>query len=235
MRKLSIFLNSFSIGALILAACVLLPGKSDSYIRDRVVKLTSEKGSCSGEQIRAQSGVDYILTAAHCRVLEKDGMIKATTEDGRTILRKVIMEDAESDLLLLEGLPGVRGLDISDYSAPRDHVRTFTHGAGMATYKTDGVIVQDLRVMILLKFIAGPEAEQACNTPKSHTVDVLGEIKACVLDVTETVTTALIVPGSSGGAVVDDKGDIIGVVSAGDGKFGLLVPLRDIHRFLAAY
>jgi S1-C subfamily serine protease len=57
----------------------------------------------------------------------------------------------------------------------------------------------------------------------------------CFLKVVEVATTAKVVPGSSGGMVVDDVGDLIGVVSASNGDFGFLVRLQDIKNFLAKY
>lgn len=204
-----------------------------------MVKLTSEKGSCSAEQVRAPSGVDYILTAAHCRILEQDGMIHATTEDGRQLDRRIIAEDPKSDLMLLEGIPGMQGLDIASKNRAGQHVKTFTHGAGLATYKTEGEIIQDQKLKIIIDVIANAEDEKKCDSqPKYKKIDLdLGWFKAkvCILDVEETITTAMVVPGSSGGMVVDDSGDLTGVVSAGGNGFGALVRLQDIKAFLSNY
>lgn len=234
--KISIILNSLGIIALVISTICLFSGKSDYYLRSRVVKLSSEKGSCSGEQIRSPSGVDYILTAAHCAGLSTDGnSIKATTEDGKELMRRIIAEDDKSDLLLLEGLPNLEGLRIADSSYPREHVRTFTHGHGMPTYKTEGVLIGEQPILVPLKVIVSSDDELACSKPKNKIIDMFGVMKLCMLDVSEMATTALIVPGSSGGLVVDDSGDLAGVVSAGGGGFGFLVPLRHVKDFLKSY
>jgi len=102
---------------------------SDAYLRERVVKLQSKRGSCSGEQVRAPSGQDYIVSAAHCIILkDSDNNIQVVKEDGTILMRKVLAEDSDSDLLLIEGLPGLRGLNIAESAAPGQYVKTFTHG-----------------------------------------------------------------------------------------------------------
>lgn len=215
-------------------------GHSDSYIRDRVVKLRSEHGECSGEQVQAPSGQSYILTAGHCRELaDEGGTFTVHTESGAIIKRKIIAEDPSSDLLLVEGLPGVKGLSIAGWAGQQEQVRTFTHGADMDTYKTEGVLIEVKEVTIPIELIASDEEIKACTSQsKFKAVDIdtiFGPMKMCAMSVMEVATTAMIVPGSSGGAVVNSNGDLIGVVSAGGDGFGFLVRLSDVHAFLAGY
>lgn len=213
-------------------------GPKDVY--KQVVKLESSRGSCSGEQVVAASGLTYILTAAHCRVLEEGGSITAKTDDGRELKRRIIQVDDKSDLMLLEGIPSLSGLTIAQESHARDHVETFTHGSGYPTYRTDGVIVGDTEVKFIIDIIDSPEAAAKCSGGTfliDSVMTIFGEVKVCVFSATETITTAFITPGSSGGPVVNDKHELVGVVSAGDSehKFGYLVRLKDIRAFLANY
>lgn len=223
--------RSLVIIALLLAAC----SPSNKFIRSRVVKLVSDKGSCSGEQVKAPSGVSYILTAAHCRVLEKDGQIIAQTESGHSLPRRVIAEDGASDLLLLEGLPGVEGLEIARSAPANTLIRTFTHGHGFDTYETAGVLVQEFQVLIPISMIYDDASKAACVSQAKYKAfeTVFGTY--CVMDVAETVTTAFISPGSSGGPVVDGWGRLVGVVSAGGEGYGFLVRLSDIRKFIGNY
>lgn len=238
MVKVFSFIKSNKIKCSILAALIAFSctHKSNTYIENRVVKLFSAAGSCTGEQVRAPSGVDYILTAAHCLVLQDDkGYIAVKTEDGKILKRRVIAEDAFSDLLLLEGLPGLRGLDIAFKSSFKQSVRSFTHGRGYDTYETEGVLIQSFHINIQMD-------PDKCLTgmPKYKTIEAsnpwTGEKdNLCSMYVLETATTALIVPGSSGGPIVNSLGDLVGVVSAGDSTFGYLVTLDDIHSFINNY
>lgn len=222
--------------ALIAIMLFSMAGPSDNSIRSRVLKLSSSFGMCSGEQVRAPSGVDYVLTAAHCKPLaDQNGDIRVTTEDGRELMRKIVAEDPMSDLLLLEGVPGIRGLDIANWDYAREHVRTFTHGNRFDTYKTEGVLIQDGKIMVMLDVIRSFQDEMACTQPKNAVVDIGFGLRVCLLSVVETATTAMIVPGSSGGPILNDSGQLIGVVSAGDGHFGYLVRLYDIKQFMHNY
>lgn len=224
-----------SLGAFI----YLSGGKSDDAIRARVVRLVSDHSMCSGEQIQAPSGENYVLTAAHCKAIAQDGSMKVITEDGKTLQRKIIAEDPESDLLLLEGLPGVKGLKIAGYSYFRQYVRTFTHGSNMDTYETEGRLVQKRHIEVPLSMLDTPEAEEACKSmPKNKVQEfdlVLWKIKVCMLSIDEIASTAGTMPGSSGGAVVDASGDVVGVVSAGGDGFSWFVSLADIKQFTNSY
>jgi hypothetical protein len=213
----------------------------ESAIRSNVVQLVSPNGSCSGEQIKAPSGKTYILTAGHCRPLEKDGSITAINSDGQKIERRIIAEDPKSDLLLLEGLPNRGGLEIASSSRMGDHIRTFTHGAAKAAYKTEGELIQDEVISILVGIIESDKDREQCKSAPKYAIDKvdvffgLVTMEACVMKVAETSSTAMTVPGSSGGAVVNDRGELVAVVSAGGDGFSYLVRHIDIVNFLAAY
>jgi hypothetical protein len=226
-----------TIGALI--AVHVLCMHSESWIRQRVVKLSSARGMCSGEQVRAPSGVDYILSAGHCHGLAVGQEITVTDAEGHAIKRDIIAEDPDSDLLLIEGLPNLRGLDIADSVGISEHVRTFTHGANMATHKTEGEIMDTKQIDIFVNIIQDSKEESECTSSSKfqakHVQTFFGELEVCMMELPETVSTAIIVPGSSGGMLVDDAGDLVGVASCTDDQFGYFVTLRDINKFLKVY
>lgn len=235
MKKIKILCAAIIL-AIILHSCAI---KSESHIRERSVKISGKHGQCSGEQVRAPSGVDYILTAGHCKDIQVDGMMTVTDEDGNHLQRRVIGEDPSSDLLLIEGLPGLRGLDIAKSAHYSEHVRTFTHGKGMNTYKTEGELIEIRKVEILKGIITTPEEAASCSfMPKYkviHAPAPFDMIEACVMSIDEMASTAKVVPGSSGGMVVNDAGDLVGVVSATDDNFNYFITLSDIQRFMAPY
>lgn len=211
---------------------------SDRDIRSKVVKLQGNGYQCSGEQVKAPSGASYILSAGHCgKLADKDGSIEVIMENKKSLRRKIVAEDKFSDLLLIEGLPSVEGLTVARRDAPQEEVITYTHGRGYDTYTTRGVLIQYQLVDVYIGDILTPEDEADCNSMPKYRVIQSWFSKMCVMSVTETVTNAMIDHGSSGGAVLDNNSDLVGVVSAGDneGHFGFLVPLYEIKRFLSGY
>lgn len=218
------------LSVLILISIKIFSGKSDASIRDSVVLIKSSKGQCSGVQVEAPSKVNYILTAGHCLSVSEDNKtFTITSEDHKTTQRKILVEDPTSDLLLVEGLPGKSGLQIADISSRFEEVRTFTHGGGHDTYQTHGLIIDTRMATALVG-----EGESCPKMPKFQVVDTIFG-KLCILAVEETTITAPIIPGSSGGPVVDPRGDLIGIVSMGGDGLYYMVTLKDIKNFLNNY
>ena len=217
--------------AVIHAAC------SPHHVPSRVMKLGSPKtGQCSGIQVHTPAGQDLILSAAHCAgIADAHGSILITTEDGRQLKRKIIAEDSNSDLLLIEGIPGMRGIPVGKMLARGEKVHTDTHGAGHPTYHTEGVIVGDMQVSVVVAEITSPEALMACQEHAKNAVVTDGISLLCLMSVQETITTAFMTPGSSGGAITNTRGELVGICSAGDGKFSFIVRLVDIQKFLSNY
>lgn len=235
-NKHKIFILGIILGYTIVAPMIpFFLSTSDREIMSKVVKLDGNGHSCSGEQVKAASGKDYILSAAHCKVTQQGDSIEVITEDGKILQRRVIAEDKNSDLLLIEGLPGVSGLPLANSTGRFQAVRTFTHGKGLPTYKTEGRLIGETEVQIMVGPIANGAEEEACKAMPKNKVVGEAEIKFCILSVQEVATTASIVPGSSGGPIVDSDGALLGVASAKDDFFGYLVPLSDIKAFLKNY
>lgn len=210
---------------------------SDGYVRDRVVKLTNEnKGSCSGIKVKADSGKVVILTAAHCIViLDKNKKMIAIDEDGKKETVSFIAEDPFSDLMLLS-TEDTRYIDISaDDTEVHQKVHTLTHGAGHETYRTDGELMEiELTQIGLFEIQTKDDMIRCVSMPKNVPYPtIFGPV--CVLETEQRWSSALVVPGSSGGALLDEAGHLVGITSAGDAHFGLFVLLTDIKAFLADY
>ena len=213
---------------------------SDDAIRARVFKLKGESGMCTAEQVKGgDSGKDFVLTAAHCRSqVGANGYATLQDDTGKLHHVKFIAEDPTSDLMLLEGVPGVSGFEIAGGMTKHEHVRSFTHGSDYETFKTEGEIIQPVTQSIPIAGVTTKAEREACSLPK-HSIQVIASLfgprTVCVVSLVNIATTLMIVPGSSGGPAVNDEGQLVGVASATGGGFGFLVPLKDIQRFLAGY
>lgn len=218
-------------------AVVYSASHDDAFPISKVVKLEGSHGQCSGEQIRAPSGQTYILSAGHCKNIGDGQSVIVKTEDGRRLERKIIAEDPNSDLLLIEGVPNMSGLKIGNHSEDMEHIRTFTHGGGLKTFKTEGMLVEKRRLVLPVWEIN--DKSPPCNLPKykEENFDTGWgfSVAACMLDVQEYWTTAMVIPGSSGGMVINDDNELIGVVSIKDGEFSGIVDQVEINKFIRNY
>lgn len=227
-----------SLKALLIITCALLlyvaVYPTDAYIRRSVVQLTNGQMSCTGEQIIAPSGKLFVITAAHCRgISEGTEKMTAVLEDGSKQTISVIAEDPTSDLLILTPVKGIPGLSIASSIYAHQHARAFTHGRAYATYKTEGEIVQEgtfeAPIFEINSFI---DLLRCQAQPKYHPEMGLFS-QSCVATLSEIIATVGVVPGSSGGAILNDRGQVLGICTGEQDPFSFWVKLDDIHRFLA--
>jgi hypothetical protein len=214
---------------------VLKQATRDSSLPSYVVQLLGvEQGSCSGFHINIDGKV-YILSASHCLVLADKGTILVQDDNTEEpIPLKILKEDPLSDTILLEPLPGRSGLSLAKNVYYGETLYTYTHGLGYLTYKTEGVYVQDEVIEVPLFPVT---ENDVCDTSipklKEGIMDMfIFQMKVCFLVENTMVTTAFIVPGSSGGVVTNKYGEVVGLVSAGGQGFGYLVTLSALKSFV---
>ena len=106
-------------------------------------------------------------------------------------------------------------------------------------HKTEGELMGYQEVDIAVSQIENAYQEAKCILlPKNQAINVdtpFGSVELCMMVLNETAVTASIVPGSSGGMMVNDAGQLIGVASCTDSHFGYFVTLNDIKAFLSGY
>ncbi|CAM6004758.1 unnamed protein product [Sphagnum balticum] len=175
--------------------------------------LVSRHGECSGVEIEAPSGKIYTMTARHCMSLTEEGHIISLKEGFEANGLMILGIDRNSDLMILES-SSKYGIRIGKEDAHHIKIHTLTHGDGKPTYRTDGELLGDEII------VSGSKGCRSNN---------------CVSILLDTVSTAAVLPGSSGGAVLDENGDLVGIVSALDTRagFSYMVPLSSIQAFMA--
>lgn len=229
MRILAVLLM---MSALVVTSLYARQSPND-YVRDRVVLLSSTRGTCSGVEIRSPSGKPLTLTAGHCSELLVNGKMVAETEDGKKYTLSLVALDPKSDLMLLTGIPG-RHLEIAaKYESKHQHVHTMTHGDGMPSYRTDGEILKETDNQVTVFVIMSDADLTACRVKGGKTMITSFFEMSCIEIYHSMMTTAKVVPGSSGGPVLNDKEQLIGIVSISNQiGFSGMVTIQDIHAFL---
>jgi Trypsin-like peptidase domain len=199
--------------------------KSDRYVRDRVLMIYGRGILCSAIEIRAPSGKNYTMSAAHCYEMAVNEYVTAQAEDGSEHMIKVLQVDKDHDLMLLEAFDD-KFIDVAKDYHTHEHVHTLTHGHGQPTYRTDGELLKVENVRVAIPIESDEDLAKCTNIIQSA-LEV-----SCELKLTVMMSTAAIIPGSSGGAVLDEAGHLVGIVSCGDGFFSGFIPLPDIQNML---
>lgn len=204
----------------------------DSYIRQRVVQLQSERGGCSGIQIQVPSGKVYTLTAKHCYGLLENGKIKSTNEQGKSEMISFVAIDDKADLLLLTAPAHALSIQVGLKMDKHEHIHTITHGALFPSYRTDGEILEELTIHAALFPIMEPDDFERCLANKMEPIMDMDLGIICAMSENVMMTTAMVAPGSSGGPMLNEAGDLVGIVSVSSGPFSGMVPIQDIQDFL---
>ena len=210
---------------------------SDAYLRERIVMLVSKAGQCTGVEVLAPSGKIVTLTAGHCVDVFVDGTATAITEDGQETEIDLLYEYQEADLAVAEGV-GDKFVSIAKDIKDLEKVHTMTHGGGQRSYRTDGEIIDYYMNDIPAFEIDSPEKELQCQRSpkmKAGTMPFIFGIKipVCFLHVKQIISTAKVVPGSSGGPLFNEKNELVGIVSASIMEFfSSYSGTADIHMFL---
>lgn len=207
---------------------------SNAFVRNRVVMILNDdkSGQCTGVEVQAPSHRTYILTAGHCfDLLNTQGTATVTLESGAMHTVKFIAADGASDLMLLTS-PETTGVLVAKDKKLYEKIHAITHGGGMPAYRTDGELLDDHDFLMPMFLISSPELLLQCvgNPANTAIPTMFGLI--CAIMRHQTVGTAAIVPGSSGGPILNESGSLVGIVSALGGGFNYYVRLKDIQAFL---
>jgi len=207
---------------------------SDAYIRNRVLLLKSEKGSCTAIEIKSPSGALYTLTAEHCSSIFEDGTVPAYDEMGTVKKLRIIDSDPMTDLMLLESFDG-KSIDIAKESHIYQRVHTLTHGRGLPTFRTDGELLGEQTVQAG-ELINSQEDMDRCSIERGRSIEERGFMMVCIHELTVQNATAWVLPGSSGGPLLNEAGELVGITSCSDGSnISGFVPLHTILDFLSKY
>ena len=263
-------LQDIAVGCLLgLAAglvAVKAPELRDDWLRTKVGSksyriLQPGVGSGTGFMLQAPSGISYLITNDHVCEMSKDKLhLMALDDNGEMIPRRILERSPKTDLCVMEGMPGIKGLKLSSGNPEAGDILTaIGHPAGYLTTLTKGQLIMRKDIFIFAGMISakvgdGPEelpppfiqsiSEEECHKPKNKITleegDFFGQkvvFKLCFNVTKQAYVTSIIAqPGSSGSAVVNGWGDVVAVLFAGDrAGWSILVSVEDIRDFLKKY
>lgn len=249
-----------------LYATVRAPEMHGQWLRQSVgsrvytIKDNPRSGGGTGFAIRAPSGQTYILTNDHvCEVSTDKQTVLVQNESGLSMRRRILARADFTDLCLIEGIPGVKGLTLGSAPMIGQIVAAIGHPALMPITLSRGEIITEADTILLqgpISYITPegkeeqiPEARggvtpEQCSQPKNRQVkDVLDygffqiPVKLCIIVIENSYRTNMLVQGgNSGSPIVNFWGNVVGVVFAMDrAGWGIDVSHSDVVKFLENY
>jgi len=230
-------------------------GSKVYYIRDQ-----TGGGGGTGFAIKAPSGESYIMTNSHVCGVSHDGQtVLVEDSDDNSMRRRIIANDPNSDLCLIESLPGITGLSVASHTPTiGDTLYVVGHPYLQPTHIAVGEMTGTQDITVALGFISivdpqtgeekliphddGGILEANCHENKHRIISqemivifFTVKVKMCVESIEDAYTTAVVIyPGNSGSPTVNAWGQVEGVAFAGDGStnWGSIVSLHDVKAFL---
>lgn len=199
------------------------------------------RGGGTGFHIIAPSGQVYILTNAHVCAVAQDGLLKVTSEirGGDGMVRSVLDESIYTDLCLIEALPDAKGLMLAQSFNYHDEAMAIGHPLLRPLTRTKGEISARETVQVQDHIIDYDDPMDTCSLPKNKK-DIVDyfffQVEMCFIVIDSISTTVPILPGNSGSPLVNENGDVIGIMfAANPANWGYAVAFDKIQEFLVGY
>jgi S1-C subfamily serine protease len=230
-------------GFLALAGCAVIGNnysnkpltvpKTESQFAKTAVMITNDAGNSGGTGVilYSRAGQSYVLTNKHvCQLIQIGG--KVVTDDGNSYPVENFRVYKKHDLCLIGVFKNLGvNVKVADKS-PKIYSSSIVvgHPALLPTMITLGHFSQwrTIQLIIDMKECDGTE------TDEESLMCAFAGGKPVVKEFQAQATSSLIMPGSSGSAVFNDKGELSGLIFAGSQglSYGFLVPWEYVHDFL---
>ena len=234
-------LTAIAVCMFILAAPLIGHRAHKHYIYDykgsSVVRLTANGSGGTGFRVTTNKGNTYVLTNYHVCMLGNDtGYLNAEDYRGNKYRLAIYERYQFHDLCLIQDVPSIPALKLAWNYYKHEQVYLVGHPRLANLTMESGSIVSKVNISLVMPT---PLNEDCFNgykvrTPWDAQLAKVG-IKACYRSFSTIHANIVSYGGNSGSPVLDDLGNVIGVLFAGSPRAvtaTFLVPLEHIKMFL---
>lgn len=229
----------FAIALILILDVFLLTGahadnlKAMTELRSTALMVNGAQCSGSGAIVEARSGGHYLLTNSHvCLCANHLGYVNATFDSGELVHAKIVKQDWSSDLCAARVEKTRPALKLGSQLLPMMEVYTRGYPGGRLT-ESHGAVKGD----VLWDWDVEIETIGSCPVGSRVIRGFNGTLRGCSMTFTSTISSLYSRPGASGSAVVNDDGQLVGVLSSwhpGDDYDAGQVPFSQLRKFLEA-
>jgi S1-C subfamily serine protease len=221
-----IFVFSLMLIKSIANAELLLPQDTAAFKRSSVRVYNKKKNSGgTGSILKSTKNGSKILTNKHvCRLIEQGGYVEQN-ETYYPVESYKKFDDHDLCLISVEYNFNISLRISKTIAKPSDTIYVSGHPRLLPHILTKGHLSDNMRINLIIGVVP-------CEKPSMECMFFGGE--PIIREFDSQVISNLISPGSSGSAVFNDAGEIVGVVFAGMGELsrGFIVPQKYILYFL---
>jgi len=199
-----------AIGLFIAARADADTSKAMTALRKTAIRIEGVSCLGSGSIVEGHSGRKFAISNNHvCNCSSEQGYFYATQEDGTLIKAKIVKRSWAYDLcagLVEDSRPALK---LGHAPGPMSEVssRGYPGGRLVETHGRIGGSTQ-------WTWNAGIEMMGTCPAGAQKLYALNGNVAGCALSFTSTLTNLYGRPGSSGSAVVNNDGELVGVLSS---------------------
>jgi S1-C subfamily serine protease len=200
----------------------------EPYVKLRQTTVHLSAGS--GFILRSDTENNYLITNWHvCNAVSWYNKVFASFEGGKLIGGDITKRDPISDLCAIKVSPGLSSLRLASTLKPGQVL--YTRGYPLGVLSESSGIFKSRQTW---SYTYPIDEVGSCFQGSKSVKNGNGLTKGCSVNYTDNLTSMYSRPGSSGSPVVNENGELVGVMSSWDGDkdLGGMVTLESVQSFI---